>query len=362
MNTQLSWNIKNKRPFLISGPCSAETEDQVMKVAQDLKSTGQIDLFRSGIWKPRTRPGAFEGVGDIGLQWLRRVKTELSLPVTVEVATANHVEKSLKAGIDVLWIGARTTVNPFAVQEIANALQGTDIPVMIKNPVNPDLGLWIGATERILGAGVENIAAIHRGFSSSGEKIYRNKPYWHIAIDYHQYFPQIPLINDPSHICGRRDLLFQIAQKAMDLEYDGLMLESHPNPDQAWSDAAQQVTPKDYKHIIDKLVIRKKIPDSSADINALEKFRHEIDAIDDELLLILSSRMDIVRKIGALKKSNKITILQQDRWLQIFQKFMDRGLLNGLSEDFLNHLVKAIHDESIAQQEHIMNLHDEEQE
>ncbi len=355
MNSQLSWKIKNKKPFLISGPCSAETEDQVMEVAQALKKTGHLDLFRSGIWKPRTRPGAFEGVGEIGLAWLQRVKNELNLPVTVEIATAKHVEKSLKAGIDVLWIGARTTVNPFAVQEIADALKGTNVPVMIKNPVNPDLGLWIGATERILGAGIETIAAIHRGFSISGEKMYRNKPYWHIAIDYHQHFPQIPLINDPSHICGRRDLLFQVAQKAMDLEYDGLMLESHPNPDQAWSDAAQQVTPHDYKKIIDELVIRKRIPDASTDINALEKLRHEIDAIDDELLLILSSRMDIVRKIGSLKRSNQITILQHDRWLQIFKKFISRGLLNGLSEDFLNQLVKAIHDESIAQQERIMN-------
>lgn len=362
MNTLLSWNFNHKRPFLISGPCSAETEDQVMQVALALKNTGQIDLFRSGIWKPRTRPGAFEGVGEKGLLWLQRVKKELYLPVTVEVASAQHVEKALNAGIDVLWIGARTTVNPFAVQEIANALRGTDIPVMIKNPVNPDLGLWLGATERILGAGIKKIAGIHRGFSSSGEKTYRNKPYWHIAIDYRQHFPQIPLINDPSHICGRRDLLLQVAQKAMDLEFDGLMLESHPDPDQAWSDAKQQVTPLDYKNMIDNLVIRKKIPDASVDINALEKFRHEIDAIDDELLQTLGARMDIVRKIGNLKKNHKITILQQDRWLQIIQKFLDRGLLNGLSEDFLHQLVKAIHDESIAQQEKIMNHNRENQE
>lgn len=344
---------RGKRPLLIAGPCSAETETQVLETCTRLNRTGKVDMIRAGIWKPRTRPGSFEGVGAKGLPWLQKVKEQTGLPVCVEVAKASHVEMCLEFGIDVLWIGARTTVNPFSVQEIADALKGVDIPVMIKNPINPDLELWIGAFERINKSGIKSMAAIHRGFSFSGEKVFRNRPQWSIAIDFKTKMPNIPLINDPSHICGRRDLLHSVAQKAMDLNFDGLMIESHITPDEAWSDAKQQITPETYGELIASLILRHENIDDFS-INELEKLRKQIDLIDDELISLLSNRMKISRDIGQYKKDNNITILQTGRWKEIFDKFMEKATHQQLSEEFMGKFIKAIHDESIEQQEKIM--------
>lgn len=347
--------ILQKKHLLIAGPCSAETENQVLETAQRLKNTGRIDVLRAGIWKPRTRPGAFEGIGAKGLPWLQKAKELTGLPLAVEVAKSSHVELCLEFGIDILWIGARTTVNPFAVQEIADALKGTDIPVLLKNPINPDLSLWLGGMERLQNAGLRQLGAIHRGFSFAGEKIYRNRPQWQIAIDFKTAMPDIPIINDPSHICGKRSLLQRVAQKAMDLNFDGLMIESHINPDQAWSDAAQQVTPEDYAQLIESLVIREIDPANLTEKTQLERFRKEIDLIDEEILHILASRMKVVRSIGQYKKDNNMTILQSSRWQEILQKYIERGVQNGLSEEFITRLIKNIHDESIEQQEKVMS-------
>ena len=345
---------EKKRPLLIAGPCSAETEQQLVETATRLNRTGKVDMIRAGIWKPRTRPGSFEGIGAKGLPWLQRVKEQTGLPVCTEVAKASHVEMCLEFGIDALWIGARTTVNPFAVQEIAEALKGVDIPVMIKNPINPDLALWIGGVERLTNAGIKQIAAIHRGFSFSGEKIFRNRPHWQLAIDFRQELPSVPMINDPSHICGRRDLLKDVAQKAMDLNFHGLMLESHITPDEAWSDAQQQITPEVYGDMISSLVVRHEIPDDPGKLTLLEQMRKQIDLIDDELLHILASRMKISREIGRYKRENEITILQQNRWKEILDKYLEKGRSSGLSDDFVSRFIKAIHDESISQQEDVM--------
>lgn len=349
-----------QRPLLIAGPCSAETEEQTLQTAIRLKKTNKVHVFRAGIWKPRTRPGAFEGVGAIGLPWLQKVNRETGLPVMVEVANENHVDLCLQHGINIFWIGARTTANPFAVQEIADAVKGKDVTVFIKNPVNPDLDLWLGGTERLINAGVRRIGAIHRGFSYSGEKLYRNRPQWQIAIDYTCAMPGIPMINDPSHICGNRHLLARVAQKAMDLSYDGLMIESHIKPDIAWSDAAQQITPEIYKELIEHLVIRQIRAESVDDYDLLARKRQEIDLIDDELLNILSSRMNIAREIGRYKKEHNITILQTDRWSEILKKFLDYGTHHGLSNEFIARFIKAVHDESIEQQENIMQSDKEE--
>lgn len=349
-----SWNASVDRPFLIAGPCSAETEEQTLETARRLARTGNVHVFRAGIWKPRTRPGAFEGIGVRGLPWLKEVRSQTGLPVMVEIANASHVELCLEFGIDILWIGARTTVNPFAVQEIADALKGTDVTVFVKNPINPDLDLWIGGTERLMNAGIPRIGAIHRGFSYSGEKTYRNRPQWQIAIDYKCALPDVRLINDPSHICGRRDLLARVAQKAMDLSFDGLMIESHITPDLAWSDAAQQITPESYKELTDSLIIRKSAPENNEDAGLLARKRTEIDLLDDELIHILSSRMKIVREIGSYKKEHGIAILQAGRWTEIIGKFLQSGENQGLSHEFLSRLIKAVHDESIEQQEKIM--------
>lgn len=352
----MSWIADHHKPLLISGPCSAETEDQVTETAVRLQKTGQIHVFRAGIWKPRTRPGAFEGVGKIGLQWLQKVKKITGLPVMVEVANSDHVEACLNAGIDILWIGARTTVNPFAVQEVADTLKGVDIPVFLKNPVSPDLELWIGGMERLLNAGLQKVGAIHRGFYFSGEKVYRNRPQWQIAIDFKTAMPNIPMINDPSHICGRRDMLGKIAQQAIDLDFNGLMIESHIQPDDAWSDAKQQVTPEVYANIIHQLIIRQ--PEhqvSNEAIEYLERLRKKIDLIDDEIINILTSRMEIVREIGHYKKDNNIVILQSQRWKEILEKFIKRGHDAQLSEEFISKIIKSIHDESIEQQEKIMS-------
>jgi len=346
-----NWLPKKDRPILIAGPCSAETEEQVLETAKRLKATGKVDILRAGIWKPRTRPNSFEGVGTKGLPWMQKAKEATGLPVTVEVAKASHVEVCLEFGMDILWIGARTTVNPFAVQEIADALRGVDIPVMVKNPINPDLALWLGGMERLEKAGITKLGAIHRGFSNAGEKIFRNRPQWQIAIDFKQARPDVPMINDPSHICGRRDLLSSVSQKAMDLNFDGLMIESHITPDEAWSDAKQQITPEVYGQMMNDLVLRDYNPENVPQRSELEKLRKQINLIDDELISMLSSRMNVAREIGRYKKDHNITILQSDRWAQILEKYKKKGASNDLSEDFITRFIKAVHDESIDQQE-----------
>jgi chorismate mutase len=354
-----NWLAEHNRPALIAGPCSVETEAQLIETATRLAKTGKVDIIRGGIWKPRTRPGTFEGVGAKGLPWMAKVKQMTGLPVTVEVAKASHVELALEFGIDILWIGARTTVNPFAVQEVADALRGVDIPVLVKNPINPDLALWMGGIERLSTVGIKRLGAIHRGFSNYGEKIYRNRPQWQIAIDLKRRMPEIPLINDPSHICGRRDLLFKVSQKAMDLNFDGLMIESHITPDSAWSDAKQQITPEVYADLISKLVIRDDIQfDSLPGNDQLAKLRKEIDFIDDELMNAVASRMEIARQIGTFKKENNMVILQESRWNEILSKWIKRGEAQGLGEFFVERFITAIHDESISQQERVMTAND----
>ncbi|MEM1319585.1 MAG: chorismate mutase [Bacteroidota bacterium] len=344
----------HERPFLIAGPCSAESEEQVMKTAQQLAQQ-KIDLFRAGIWKPRTRPNSFEGVGTQGLKWLRRVKQETGLKVTTEVANTQHVFEALKYGIDVLWLGARTTVNPFSVQEIANALEGVDIPVLIKNPINPDINLWIGAIERIYNAGIRRIAVIHRGFSAFGNSRFRNEPRWQLPIELMRRFPDLPVICDNSHICGRRDILAGVAQKAMDLNFHGLMTETHPDPDTALSDAKQQITPEVYKNLVDGLIIRAETTQDEHFLENLEELRSQIDEMDNALLNLLSQRMKVAENIGNYKKRNNISILQPNRWSEILQKSVDMGKERGLSADFMQKFLKAVHQESINHQEKVMN-------
>ena len=352
--------IQSKRPFLIAGPCSAETEGQVMSIARDLAAQGNVDLFRSGIWKPRTRPGMFEGVGSEGLKWLKRVKEETGLRTTVEVANAHHVYEALKFGVDVLWIGARTTVNPFSVQEIADALRGVDIPVMIKNPINPDLELWLGAFERLNKVGITRMAAIHRGFSSAAKTQYRNVPHWEIAIELMRRMPNLPIIGDNSHICGNRHMLAEVAQEMMDLNFDGLITEVHCNPDEAWSDAKQQITPPVYKALIDDLVLRAE--KDAGFLTSIEALRVQIDQIDNELLNLLGKRMGFAEEIGAYKKRNNIAILQTNRWSEILNSAVQKGRERDLSDEFVIQLLTAIHQESIRHQTLVMNAHEEQKE
>lgn len=342
--------VDAQRPILIAGPCSAETEEQVMDAATQLASKG-VKIFRAGIWKPRTKPGGFEGIGAAGLPWLKRVKKETGMYVTTEVATKDHVFEALKAGIDILWIGARTTVNPFAVQEIADALKGTDIPVLVKNPVNPDLELWIGAFERLYRAGLRRLGAIHRGFSSYEKKIYRNLPLWHIPIELRRRMPNLPIFCDPSHIGGKRELIAPISQQAMDLSFDGLMIESHPTPDDAWSDAAQQITPDVLDYVINLLVIR----NETQTTENLAELRRQIDGVDEQLLELLTKRMRISREIGIYKKEHNMPILQSPRYSEILEKRSDMGLVMGLSTEFVKEILKEIHEESIRQQMIVMN-------
>jgi len=346
------------RPILIAGPCSAETEDQVLATANALKIKG-VALFRAGIWKPRTRPGAFEGVGTTGLKWLQRVQQETGLAVTTEVANAQHVHECLEHGIDVLWIGARTTVNPFSVQEIAEALAGVDIPVLVKNPVNPDYKLWVGALERLHKAGLHRVAAVHRGFSSYGDFKYRNAPRWQMAIDLMQEFPDLEVICDISHICGRRDILTETAQKAYDLNFDGLMVEVHPDPDQAWSDAAQQLTPAAFQDMLRHIVRRAITTDDPDFLARMENCRSVIDEIDEEIISLIARRMLLVREIGAIKKDKNVAVLQPERFRALREALLRRGEKNELSPEFIALFLEAVHQESINQQEQIINARNE---
>ncbi|HLY71722.1 MAG TPA: chorismate mutase [Puia sp.] len=345
----------NKRPLIISGPCSAETEEQVIETAVRLHKTGRVDVLRAGIWKPRTRPGMFEGIGTKGLPWMQQAKKLTGMPVTVEVATGKQVEDALTFEVDVLWVGARTTVNPFSVQEVADALRGVDVPVLIKNPINPDLELWTGAVERVAKAGIKQIGLIHRGFSSYGNTEYRNAPMWHLAIEMKRRNPDMLFINDPSHICGRRDILLDVAQKAIDLDFDGLMIESHIDPDKAWSDAKQQITPERLAEMLDSIRWRKEDVASDEYHAALEKLRQQINHLDDELMQILSTRMKVSEKIGQYKKDNNITILQTNRWNSILERAFEKGEKIGLSKEFITKYFDAVHMESISHQNKIMN-------
>lgn len=342
--------VDKKRPMVIAGPCSAETEEQVLDTAKALASK-EIKIFRAGIWKPRTKPGGFEGVGSVGLQWLKRVKEETGMFVSTEVATRDHVFEALKAGIDMLWIGARTVANPFAVQEIADALKGVDIPILIKNPVNPDLELWIGAIERIYGAGLHRIGVIHRGFSSYDKKMYRNLPLWHIPIELRRRYPSLPIICDPSHIGGKRELVASLCQQAMDLNFDGLIIESHIHPDEALSDASQQITPEVLDYVLNLLVIR----DVTQTTENLTELRHQIDSIDEGLLELLAKRMRISREIGIYKKEHNMPILQTPRYGEILEHRTKMGSSMDLNPDFVKKILSEIHEESVRQQMEIMN-------
>ncbi len=341
-------------PLVIAGPCSAETEDQLVGIAKQLKDS-DVSVLRAGLWKPRTRPGNFEGVGALGLKWMQTAKEETGLLTTTEVANANHVELALKHDVDILWIGARTTVSPFIVQDIADALQGTDKTVMIKNPVNPDLSLWLGAVERFYTADVKNLGVIHRGFSTYEKTKYRNNPEWQIPIDLQNRFPDLPLILDPSHIAGRRDIIFDLCQTALDLNYDGLMVETHHDPDNAWSDAAQQITPATLIQIMKDLKIRKEISESEEFVKSLKNLRTKIDVADHQLLEVLSKRMKIADEIGKIKKSQNVAILQTSRWNEILGKMILEGEQQGLSEEFVLKMFKAIHQESINHQKKVIS-------
>jgi len=340
-------------PLFIAGPCSAETENQVLDIAHQLKDS-DATVFRAGIWKPRTRPGNFEGVGSLALQWMKKVKEETGILTTTEVANANHVDLALKNEIDILWIGARTTVSPFIVQEIAESLRGTKKIVLIKNPVNPDLSLWMGAIERFYSSNIKNIGAIHRGFSTYEKTKYRNNPEWQIAIDLQRKLPDLPLILDPSHIAGRRDLIFDLCQTALDLNYDGLMIETHNDPDNAWSDSKQQITPKNLKELTKNLTVRRITNNDEVYLDNLDSLRAQINVHDNQLINILGNRMKVAEKIGLLKKKNNVAVLQSKRWNEILGNMILEGEEKNLSEEFILKVFKAIHQESINHQENIL--------
>jgi chorismate mutase len=350
-----NWAKTNHKPLIIAGPCSAETPEQLMSTARLLKDLGKVDVLRAGIWKPRTRPNAFEGAGEEGLKWLADVKKELGIMIGTEVANPQHIELALKYGVDVLWVGARTTVSPFAVQEMADAMQGvTDKAILIKNPTHPELGLWIGAFERFYRAGVRNLAAIHRGFSTIDKTKFRNVPTWSIPIELKRIAPQIPIICDPSHIGGKRDLIFEISQKAMDLGFDGLMIETHIDPDKAWSDADQQVTPSRLGDILADLKIREQSSTDRDFNDHLEDLREKIDNIDRELVETLATRMAVVEKIGEYKRDNNVTTLQVKRWDEIMKNRSELARKLGINEEFVVDVFKLVHEESIRRQTEIM--------
>lgn len=355
MNTTPIELFQNKRPVVVSGPCSAETEEQLMSTCEAVAKTGKVDILRAGIWKPRTRPNSFEGVGAEGLEWLMKAKKKTGLPVSVEVANFNHVFEVLKYDIDILWIGARTTVNPFSVQEIADALKGTDATVFVKNPINADLELWTGALERMNKAGITKLGMIHRGFAQHGKSVYRNEPKWQLAVEMKRRFPDIPILCDPSHICGNRELLQSVSQQAMDMDFDGLMLESHINPDEAWSDKNQQVTPEALDEILSSLIVRRvDVPDEELSTK-LALLRNQIDIIDNDLLELLGERMKVAEDIGEVKKEKGVTILQTNRWEEIIEKASANGEMKGLSKRFMIRYLNAIHQESIDHQNEVMN-------
>ena len=343
-----------EHPLVIAGPCSAETEEQVLKIAHELKDS-DVSYFRAGIWKPRTRPGMFEGVGEIGLRWLKKVKAETGMKTCTEVANAAHVKLAIENDVDLLWIGARSTVSPFIMQEIADALAGTDKIVLVKNPVNPDLALWLGGIERLYTAGIKNLGAIHRGFSTYEKTKYRNTPEWQLAIEFQNKFPDLPLINDPSHITGKRDMIFEVSQTALDLNFDGLMIETHFDPENAWSDAAQQVTPDALKQIMEDLKVRKETNTDEAYKKALDNLRAQINVADNQLVELLGKRMKVANQIGILKKDKNVAVLQSKRWNEILGNMILEGESKGLSEEFVLKMFKAIHQESINHQERIIN-------
>ncbi len=348
-------DIKSKKPLIISGPCSAETAEQTIQTAQQLAQSGMVDVFRAGVWKPRTKPGMFEGVGIPALPWLVEVKKSTGLPVAIEVANAKHVESALAFGIDMFWIGARTTSNPFSVQEIAEALKGVDIPVLVKNPMNADVELWNGAVERLAKCGVKQLGLIHRGFSGYGSSQYRNTPMWHLAIEIMKRLPELPIFCDPSHICGNTEHLFEISQRAADLNFNGLMLESHITPQKAWSDAKQQLAPQDLINMLRAVVWRAEGSDSVAYQHSLDELRGVIDRLDNEIFNLLGKRMEAAENIGRIKRENNVMILQTNRWNQVVERVLARSEELGLSREFLNVLLEAIHLESINKQNNILN-------
>ena len=339
-----------KRPFIIAGPCSAESEEQVMETATQL-ARNDCKIFRAGVWKPRTKPGGFEGHGEPALAWLKRVKEETGMLVTTEVATPEHAEMAMKYGIDLLWVGARTTTNPFAMQALADSLRGTDITVLVKNPISPDLELWIGALERLNGAGIKRLGAIHRGFSSYDKTIYRNRPMWQIPIELRRRIPELPIICDPSHIGGKRELIAPLCQQAMDLGTDGLIIESHCNPDVAWSDADQQITPDVLEKIVSHLIIR----DTTDNTEEIAQLRQQIDELDNSVMDILAKRMQVCREIGQYKKEHNITVLQARRYNEILDKLGAQGAQCGMDADFVKKIYSAIHEESVRQQIDVIN-------
>lgn len=345
--------LQLSHPLVIAGPCSAETEEQMLKIAHQLKNT-DATVMRAGVWKPRTRPGNFEGVGALGLKWLKKAKDETGLLTATEVANAHHVELALEHDVDVLWVGARTTVSPFIVQEIADAVKGSDKIILVKNPVNPDLALWLGAVERFYEVGITKLGVVHRGFSTYEKTRYRNNPEWQIPIDLQNKFPDLPLILDPSHIAGRRDIIFDLCQTALDLNYDGLMVETHFDPDNAWSDAEQQITPPTLVELMKNLKVRRTEGDAIEFTNRLETRRTQIDLIDDQIIDLLAKRMKIVDGIGDLKKKNNVAILQVKRWNEIMKRMISEGSQNQLSEEFVVSVFKAIHQESIDHQKKVM--------
>ncbi len=354
IETLKDWGLGLEKPAIIAGPCSAETEEQLLETSLKIKELG-ISVIRAGVWKPRTRPNQFEGIGVEALRWIQHVKKETGLMFAIEVANPKHVYEAIKHNIDILWIGARSTTNPFTVQEIAEALKGADTPVFVKNPINPDLALWLGAIERISNVGITKIGAIHRGFSSFKQTKYRNMPMWQIALDLKSALNNIPLICDPSHICGRRDLLFDVSQKAIDLDYDGLIIETHRDPDKAWSDAKQQITPEVLGEMLKNIQYRKPTSEDIEFITHLEELRQQIDHVDMELFEIISQRMEIVEKIGLFKKTNNVTVFQKSRWQEISETRSKWAEDLGLNQEFMAEVFKLIHDASIRRQEFIMN-------
>ncbi len=349
-----SWVNTDGKALIIAGPCSAETEEQVLETAQGIARNGFAHIYRAGVWKPRTRPGSFEGKGEEALPWLQKVKEQTGLKTAVEVATPQHIELALKYGVDVLWIGARTTVNPFNVQDLADALKGVDVPVLIKNPVNPDLALWLGAFERIAGAGITKLGAIHRGFSNAQEIKYRNSPMWQIAVEFKTYFPEIPMIGDPSHMAGKRAYLAELTQRAMDLNYDGLIIESHRNPDEAWSDASQQLTPDALAEMLTATEFRKATYGTDFQ-SELDRLRARLDNLDRELMEVLASRMAVVEQLGEYKRDNNVAVLQLDRWKHVHQSRAEWAKSLNLYPEVVEEMFKLIHMESIRKQTEVMN-------